>query len=154
MSPNGGANGFGAIFSMNLDGSGYTRNYDFDNTNGATPYGSLMQASNGKLYGMTSGGGSYGYGVLFSFDPSSNTFSKLVDFNRSNGSESAGSLMQATNGKLYGMNWDGGHMVLVLFSALTFLRILIPIFLILMTTMAIYLMVLRSYRCLMVSFME
>ena len=39
-----------------------------------------MQASDGKLYGMTSQGGSSGYGVIFSFDPSSSTYTKLKDF--------------------------------------------------------------------------
>ena len=42
--------------------------------------GSLIQASDGKLYGMTSHGGSNGYGVIFSFDPSTSTYTKLKDF--------------------------------------------------------------------------
>ena len=42
----------------------YTKLKDFNYTNGGYPYGSLMQATNGKLYGMTSGGGSIGDGVI------------------------------------------------------------------------------------------
>jgi len=60
---------------------------DFDNTNGAWPYSNLMQASDGKLYGMTALGGSNGVGVIFSFDPSSSTYTKLQDFNGINGAK-------------------------------------------------------------------
>ena len=42
-------------------------------------YENLIQASDGKMYGMTAFGGS-GYGVIFSYDPSSGTYSKLKDF--------------------------------------------------------------------------
>src|SRR5687768_477969 len=44
-----------------------------------------MQASDGKLYGMTNNGGSSNLGVIFSFDPSSSTFTKLKDYNGING---------------------------------------------------------------------
>jgi uncharacterized repeat protein (TIGR03803 family) len=36
-----------------------------------------MQASDGKLYGMTYEGGGDGIGVIFSFDPSSSTYTVL-----------------------------------------------------------------------------
>ena len=66
----------------------YTKLKDFDNTNGGYPFGSLIQASNGKLYGMASAGGSIdvggagvmGAGVIFSFDLTSSTYIKLKDF--------------------------------------------------------------------------
>src|SRR5215216_1942661 len=38
---------------------------------------SLTQGNDGKLYGMTSRGGSVGLGVIFSYDPSSSTYTKL-----------------------------------------------------------------------------
>ena len=65
-----GESSFGVIFSFDPSSSTYTKLKDFDYTNGANPYGSLIQANDGKLYGMTYGGGSNGYGVIFSFDPS------------------------------------------------------------------------------------
>ena len=40
-----------------------------DPINGSSPYGSLLEADDGKLYGMTSRGGSNNLGVLFFFDP-------------------------------------------------------------------------------------
>ncbi len=67
-----------------------------------------MQASNGKLYGMTQVGGSSGAGVIFSFDPSSSTYKKLKDFDNTNGGYPTGNLMQASDGKLYGMTHRGG----------------------------------------------
>jgi uncharacterized repeat protein (TIGR03803 family) len=82
---------------------------DFDGTNGANPFGNLMQASDGKLYGMTYGGGSNGVDVIFSFDLSSSTYTKLKDFDHINGTNPQGSLMQASDGKLYGMTLRGGR---------------------------------------------
>ena len=45
---------YGVIFSFDPSSSTYTKLKDFDDVNGGDPYGSLMQASDGKLYGMTS----------------------------------------------------------------------------------------------------
>ena len=42
--------------------------------------GTLMQAKNGKLFGITSSGGLYGEGVLFDWDPLTNIFVKRLDF--------------------------------------------------------------------------
>jgi uncharacterized repeat protein (TIGR03803 family) len=85
---------------------------DFDNTaniTGAGPTGSLIQATDGKLYGMTTGGGANSFGVLFQYDLSTSTYTRKLDFNgAANGSYPLGSLMQATDGKLYGMTSDGG----------------------------------------------
>jgi uncharacterized repeat protein (TIGR03803 family) len=67
-----------------------------------------MQASDGKLYGLTFGGGSGGAGVIFSFDPSASTLTKLMDFGITSGTSSYGSLLQASDGKLYGMTHRGG----------------------------------------------
>jgi uncharacterized repeat protein (TIGR03803 family) len=115
MTERGGTRDRGVIFSFDPSSSNYTKLKDFDGANGASPRGSLMQASDGKLYGMTSQGGSYGYendnngyGVIFSFDPSSSTYTKLKDFNGSNGRNPSGSLMEASDGKLYGMTSQGG----------------------------------------------
>ena len=113
MTLQGGANGYGVIFSFDPanPANAPVDLHDFDNTNGAYPYGNLMQATNGKLYGMTADGGTStnGYsGVLFSFDPTTTTFSKLVDFIGANGSNPFASLIQVSNGLLYGMTAGGG----------------------------------------------
>jgi uncharacterized repeat protein (TIGR03803 family) len=107
----GGSSDQGVIFSFDPSSSTYTKLKDFDNANGDGyyPVGSLMQASDGKLYGMTQFGGSSGSGVIFSFDPSSSTYTKLKDFaSNETGSYVSASLIQARDGKLYGMTSRGG----------------------------------------------
>jgi len=99
--------GAGVIFSFDITNNTYTVVHNFDSAHGALPFGSLMQASNGLLYGMTSGT-SGNNGNIFSLDPSSNNFIDLHDFNYSDGSGPLGDLIQASNGKLYGMTSDGG----------------------------------------------
>src|SRR5947208_996528 len=84
-------------------------------SNPANPnYANFVQASDGKLYGTAGGGkkfgaGSNGYGVIFSFDPLSSTYTKLFDFNGKNGYNPFGRLIEASNGKLYGTTVSGGR---------------------------------------------
>ncbi len=87
----------------------YEKLIDFDSASyGSYPKGSLMQASDNKLYGLSSKGGAYDHGILFNYDPTTNIFTKLHDFNGTDGSRPEGSLMQASNGKLYGVTMVGG----------------------------------------------
>jgi uncharacterized repeat protein (TIGR03803 family) len=116
MTHGGGTSDRGVIFSFDPSSSTFTKLKDFDWTNGAYPRGGLVQASNGKLYGMTTYGGSISAGVIFSFDPSSSTYTKLKDFDGTNGGDPYGSLMQASDGKLYGMAGGGSNGVGVIFS--------------------------------------
>lgn len=106
----GGINNLGVIFEYDPATLVYTKKLDFAGTsNGARPYGSLVQASNGKLYGMTQQGGVSNMGVLFEYNLTTSTYTKLLDFaGTTNGSYPSGSLMQASNGKLYGMTYQGG----------------------------------------------
>ncbi len=70
MTNHGGANDYGVLFEYNPTNGTLTKKIDFNSTgNGRNPYGSLVQASDGKLYGMTYGGGANGYGVLFEYNP-------------------------------------------------------------------------------------
>ncbi|WP_026898830.1 choice-of-anchor tandem repeat GloVer-containing protein [Daejeonella oryzae] len=76
----------GVIFSVTPSvEKSYRVVYNLNSTDGSYPYGNLMQSKNGKLYGLTSGGGSCGFGVIFSYDPSSRRYTKLKDFNGKNG---------------------------------------------------------------------
>ena len=63
MTIHGGSHDDGVIFSFDPASSTYIKLMDFDSTNGASPNGSLIQAVDGKVYGMTAGGGSSGVGV-------------------------------------------------------------------------------------------
>jgi uncharacterized repeat protein (TIGR03803 family) len=109
MTTAGGANGQGVIFSVKSDGSGLTVQYSFaaDGIDGEGPYGGLTEGSNGLLYGMTYAGGVNGVGTIFSIDPVSDNYAKLVDFSGTNGSYPFGSLT-LYNGLLYGMTTSGG----------------------------------------------
>lgn len=108
MTQFGGSSNAGVIFSFDLSNSIYTDLKDFDNVSGDYPFGSLVQAKDGKLYGMTQWGGKNGFGVIFSFDPSTTTYTTLKDFDNVSGATPTGSLIQASDGKLYGMTQEGG----------------------------------------------
>jgi len=108
MTHNGGANDYGILFEYDIPSNKLTNKVDFDITNGANPLGSLMEANNGKLYGLTNMGGLNDAGVLFEYDTTSGILTKKVDFFGANGNYPDGSLIQAGNGKLYGLTYDGG----------------------------------------------
>jgi uncharacterized repeat protein (TIGR03803 family) len=108
MTSSGGANNKGVIFSFDCSTNTYSLLHSFDGPNGANPYGSFMQAVDGKLYGVTTSGGANNAGVLFSYDLSSNGFVKLYDFTASFGSSPMGNLFQSPDGKLYGTANSGG----------------------------------------------
>ena len=82
MTPTGGSigGGIGVIFSFDPSSSTYTKLIELDSTKGVLPFGSLKQASDGKLYGMTLAGGNGGLGVIFSYDPSSSTYTRPEGF--------------------------------------------------------------------------
>ncbi len=109
LSPQGG-DVFGTIYSTDVNGANLKSEYIFEGNPGAFPYFSkLCDGKNGKLYGLTSMGGRYNYGVLFSFDTLSGQYQKIIDFDGQNfGSSPRGSLILAGNGKMYGMCNQGG----------------------------------------------
>jgi uncharacterized repeat protein (TIGR03803 family) len=113
MTSKGGDYDEGTIFEWDINTNSYTKKFDFDmHVYGSLPLGSLVQANNGLVYGMTSLGGSFGEGVLFQWDPETNSVIKILDFDGPNyGAQPDGGLMQAANGKLYGVTHFGGELV-------------------------------------------
>jgi hypothetical protein len=105
----GGLYNSGVLFEYDTSGI-YSKKKDFDSINtGAHPVGKLLQASNGKLYGLTYQGGIYNFGILYEYDISTNSLIKKIDFDSiNNGSYPEGSLIQASDGKIYGMTNKGG----------------------------------------------
>ncbi len=98
----------GTLFRYSIDSNIFTTIFEFDSINGGKPCGDLMQASNGKIYGMTRLGGSYNNGVIFELDPLANSLIKKVDFESlTTGVNPSGPLTEL-NGKLYGTNYDSG----------------------------------------------
>src|SRR5215218_5005316 len=108
MTAEGGSHSLGTIFSINPSTGNFQNLWNFDSTNGATPRGGLLQAADGKLYGLTSKGGFHNNGALFSYDTATTTLTKMLDFDSSSGAYPLGSLIQALDGKLYGMTSEGG----------------------------------------------
>ncbi len=106
----GGVTTGGVVFKTDNDGTNPQTVYSFTyGVDGGEPYGGLIQAANGKLYGTTYGGGMYSFGVLYEIDPATGTFTKKLDFDSINtGSNCMSTLFQASNGKLYGTSWSGG----------------------------------------------
>lgn len=99
----------GVIFKTDSVGNNYSDVYTFSNTiNGLDPYGSLMQSSDGNLYGMTSRGGVSDFGVIFKVDIKTGAYTKVHDFDSVGGKTPYGALCEAANGKLYGMTYAGG----------------------------------------------
>jgi uncharacterized repeat protein (TIGR03803 family) len=78
--------------------------FSFDGTDGANPGGVLVQASDGNLYGITSGGGANGGGTIFRIT-SRGTLTTLYSFS---GETEPDGLIQATGGNLYGTTLVGG----------------------------------------------
>ena len=118
MTTQGGTTGAGVIFSYDPVIAAYNNLKDFGSNNtGNYMLGTLIKDQTKKLYGMTSEGGSYGLGTIFSYDAKTSVFTKLKDFEGPNGESPYGSLVQASNGKLYGMTYSGGeHDAGVIFS--------------------------------------
>jgi uncharacterized repeat protein (TIGR03803 family) len=109
MTYQGGNSDRGVLFSIDPTTNTYTQLKDFQGLDGANTYGSLTVFNN-ILYGMTNKGGSNvddDFGVLFSFDPATNTYTKLRDFDYGDGANPWGSLT-VFNNILYGMTEAGG----------------------------------------------
>jgi uncharacterized repeat protein (TIGR03803 family) len=90
----------------------FTSLASFDKTNGNEPnHTALIQATDGNLYGVTSYGGANGSGAVFRISPSG-TLSPVYSFcslaSCADGENPYTSLIQATNGDLYGATYSGG----------------------------------------------
>jgi uncharacterized repeat protein (TIGR03803 family) len=114
----GGQHNDGSIFSINDDGTSYSPSPLFDfpasaaNNAGAQPFSNFVAAGS-VLYGMASVGGHHGgltgNGVIFSFDTSSDTYTRIHSFNGADGFDPRGALILDPNGHtFYGMTPVGG----------------------------------------------
>ncbi|TKK69338.1 T9SS type A sorting domain-containing protein [Ilyomonas limi] len=103
MNSSGGANGGGTIFKIALGGAYTVVRHLAYATDGSSPQGGLVQATDGSLYGMTTNNGKIFKLTL------PNTFTVLHTFNSStDGYNPQGSLIQGKDGNLYGTCSDGG----------------------------------------------
>src|SRR3569833_417355 len=96
-----------SIFKIDADGGNFTILHAFNNsTDGSATYSPLLQASDGALYGAASLGGSGGMGTLFTITTNGTGFKVLHNFGDNDAATPLGSLIQASDGALYGTTWD------------------------------------------------
>ncbi len=107
-SQGGSANG-GTILSMNLDGTQPIVNNNFEGLNGFNPQTSLVQTSNGQIFGATRQGGISDAGILFLVNSDGTGFRKLYEFDGSNAKlPTFNKVIQSPNGDLFSTTYLGG----------------------------------------------
>ena len=111
--PSGGNSGYGTVFAINTDGTGFTNLYSFTGGNdGSAPNAGLLLSGN-TLYGTAYGGGSSGNGAIFEVNIDGTGFTSLHNFSataygfNSDGAHPGGSLILSDD-TLYGTTEDGG----------------------------------------------
>ncbi len=98
----GGTSNDGVVFKMTPAG-GVTVLHNFTGADGIAAYYPLIQASDGNFYGTAYSGGTGSAGVIFKIT-STGTYTVLHNINgTTEGNGPAYALVQATNGKLYGI---------------------------------------------------
>ncbi|HWY97790.1 MAG TPA: choice-of-anchor tandem repeat GloVer-containing protein, partial [Bacteroidia bacterium] len=111
MTRTGGANSIGAIFSYDPVSKKITLLHSPFGPDGQNPQGSMIQDTNGLLYGTFSAGGVNGEGTVFSLNPVTGGYLKLHDFIDSNGAYPLGGLAIGNDGQLYGTAYEMGSVV-------------------------------------------
>jgi uncharacterized repeat protein (TIGR03803 family) len=118
----GGIYGNGTIFSMNMDGTGFTNLHTFAPGDGAGPYNPLI-LSGGYIYGTTYWGDNIqtGNGTVFKVGIDGSSFSTLVTLEGAQGLILSGNTLYGTaepgNGEVFKINTDGtGYTTLYGFS--------------------------------------
>ncbi len=93
----------GSIFSFEPITKNYNVLYDFAGAvDGYGPDDAMFLAKNGLLYGISDRGGINNGGTIFSFDPTTDTFTKLIDLNSTTtGTRGENTFVEGKNGNLY-----------------------------------------------------
>jgi uncharacterized repeat protein (TIGR03803 family) len=106
----GGDAGYGTIFKMNTNGSGFAVLRNFTNSpDGANSYARLAQGNDGFLYGVTSSGGYTNTGTIFRVNTNGANYSVLYRFTgEADGEQPMAGLFTTGNGVFYGTTLMGG----------------------------------------------
>jgi uncharacterized repeat protein (TIGR03803 family) len=106
----GGTNGYGTVFKVTPAGK-LTTIYNFCSqascTDGSTPEGGLVLATDGSFYGTTQTGGTYNDGTVFKIT-AAGKLTPLHSFDGTDGESPEAALIQATNENFYGTTLQGG----------------------------------------------
>jgi len=110
ITSSGGARRHGTVFAITPAGT-FTSLYSFcahtKCIDGASPLGTLVQASDGNFYGTTTGGGANGHGTIFTIT-SGGTLTTLYRFDGTDGKTPWAGLVQGSDGNFYGTTSRGG----------------------------------------------
>jgi uncharacterized protein (TIGR03437 family) len=99
-----GAHGGGTVFKITPGGTLTTLHGFLTSTEGASPFGTLIQATDGNFYGTTRAGGANSAGTVYRMTPAG-ALTVLHTFGGIQGKDGGApfcSLIQATDGNLYG----------------------------------------------------
>jgi uncharacterized repeat protein (TIGR03803 family) len=105
----GNAGSYGTVFTITPEGK-YTVVHQFNNTDGAYPFGGLILGSDGNFYGQTDLGGTFAYGAygtVYKMTPSGKV-TTLHSFDQTDGDNPISNLVQGTDGNFYGTAAYGG----------------------------------------------
>lgn len=91
----------GTVFKITSGGT-ITTLHNFNATDGGYPAGALVEGADGNFYGVTTSGGSPGFGTVFVISPDGNTFHTLYNFNGQADGISPTALVLGADGNFYG----------------------------------------------------
>jgi len=103
------ANNYGTVFTITLKEE-FTVIHQFNNTDGAYPYGGLILGTDGNFYGQTDLGGASAYGAfgtVYKMTPSGKV-TRLHSFEQTDGDNPISNLVEGTDGNFYGTASYGG----------------------------------------------
>jgi uncharacterized repeat protein (TIGR03803 family) len=104
----GGTNGYGAVFSINTNGTGYAILHSFTNTpDGYSPQ-SVLVLSGSTLFGTTAYGGTNGYGTIFALNTNGGGYMILRSFTNAPDAQYPNGGLVLDSGVVYGTATGGG----------------------------------------------
>lgn len=105
---NGGTNGYGTIFKINTNGTGYATLHWFTNTpDGSAPQNEPVLGGS-TLYGTASGGGTNGTGIIYAINTNGLGYTVLYSFTNTPDALRPYSGLVLSSGVLYGVGSGGG----------------------------------------------
>src|SRR5579871_1620820 len=105
----GGSTGYGTAYQVSTDGTVFNTIHNFNtSSDGYYPDGTLIQGTDGMLYGTDQYGGPNGYGNVFQLSKDGTVFNIVHSFNYNDGYYPYAGVTQGSDGMLYGTTIDGG----------------------------------------------
>jgi uncharacterized repeat protein (TIGR03803 family) len=103
----GGNLGYGIMFAINTDGTGFTNLYNFNGSSGANPMAGLILSGN-TFYGTTQNGGNNNNGTVFAVNTNGTGFTNLYSFTGGSDGRLTYARLVLLSNTLYGTAVQGG----------------------------------------------